>query len=96
MTRLMGTMGGEAVSAIPEPVAVPVTRMLESLQQLVELAPPLVAEFDVLVEELHAQRLTVQALQAELSAFDHQMELIEQALAPCRAGPISGPVCVNR
>ena len=85
VTRLMGTMGGEAVSAIPEPVAVPVTRMLESLQKLVELAPPLSAQFDVLVEELHAQRLTVQALQAELSAFDHQMEVIEQALAPLQS-----------
>ncbi|KXX58829.1 MULTISPECIES: hypothetical protein [unclassified Rhodococcus (in: high G+C Gram-positive bacteria)] len=85
VARLMGTMGGEAVSAIPEPVAVPVTRMLESLQTLVELAPPLSAQFDVVVEELHAQRLTVQALQAELSAFDHQMEVIEQALAPLQS-----------
>lgn len=59
--------------------------MLESLRQLSELAPPLFAEFDVLVEELHAQRLTVQALQAELSAFDRQMEVIENALTPLQS-----------
>src|SRR5450631_1847607 len=59
-----------------------VTRMLGALQQLVDQAPPFTAEFDVLVEELHAQRLTVAALQAELSAFDHQLEVIEKSLAP--------------
>ena len=85
VAHLVEKVGGEAVSAIPEPVAVPVTRMLESLHQLSELAPPVFAELDVLVEELRAQRLTVQALQAELSAFDHQMEVIENALEPLQS-----------
>src|SRR5665811_1981129 len=61
--------------ALPEPVPATVNRLLKSLQQLAELAPPFIAEFEVLVEELHAQRLTVQALQAELSAFDHQLDV---------------------
>lgn len=82
VANLVGSVGSEALGVIPEPVSAPVTRMLNSLQQFIDLAPPFIDEFEVLVEELHAQRLTVQALQAELSAFDHQMGLIEKSLAP--------------
>jgi len=82
VANLVGTVGSGALGAMPEPVPTTVTRMLKSLQQLVDQAPPFTAEFDVLVEELHAQRLTVQALQAELMAFDHQLEVIEKSLAP--------------
>ena len=82
VANLVGTVGSGALGAMPEPVPTTVTRMLKSLQQLVDQAPPFTAEFDVLVEELHAQRLTVQALQAELTAFDHQLEVIEKSLAP--------------
>ena len=80
--NLVGSVGSGALGAMPEPVPTTVTRMLKSLQQLIDQAPPFTAEFDVLVEELHAQRLTVQALQAELMAFDHQLEVIEKSLAP--------------
>ena len=80
--NLVGSVGSGALGAMPEPVPTTVTRMLKSLQQLIDQAPPFTAEFDVLVEELHAQRLTVQALQAELTAFDHQLEVIEKSLAP--------------
>ena len=82
VANLVGSVGSGALGAMPEPVPTTVTRMLKSLQQLVDQAPPFTAEFDVLVEELHAQRLTVQALQAELTAFDHQLEVIEKSLAP--------------
>jgi len=82
VANLVGTVGSGALGAMPEPVPTTVTRMLKSLQRLVDQAPPFTAEFDVLVEELHAQRLTVQALQAELTAFDHQLEVIEKSLAP--------------
>ena len=82
VATLVGSVGSDALGAMPEPVPATVTRMLSSLQQLVDQAPPFTAEFDVLVEELHAQRLTVQALQAELTAFDHQLEVIEKSLAP--------------
>jgi len=82
VANLVGTVGSGALGAMPEPVPTTVNRMLKSLQQLVDQAPPFTAEFDVLVEELHAQRLTVQALQAELTAFDHQLEVIEKSLAP--------------
>ena len=82
VANLVGSVGSGALGAMPEPVPTTVTRMLKSLQQLIDQAPPFTAEFDVLVEELHAQRLTVQALQAELTAFDHQLEVIEKSLAP--------------
>ncbi len=82
LANLVGSVGGGALGAMPEPVPATVNRMLRSLQQLSEVAPPLTAEFEVLVEELHAQRLTVQALAAELSAYDHQLEVLEKSLAP--------------
>jgi hypothetical protein len=82
VANLVGSVGSGALGAMPEPVPTTVTRMLSSLQQLVDQAPPFTAQFDVLIEELHAQRLTVAALQAELSAFDHQLEVIETSLAP--------------
>jgi len=82
VANLVGSVSSGALGALPEPVPATVTRMLGALQQLVDQAPPFTAEFDVLVEELHAQRLTVAALQAELSAFDHQLEVIEKSLAP--------------
>jgi hypothetical protein len=82
LANLVGSVGGGALGAMPEPVPATVNRMLRSLQQLSEAAPPLTGEFEVLVEEVHAQRLTVQALQAELSAYDHQLEVLETSLAP--------------
>lgn len=82
LASLAVSVGSGALGALPEPVPGTVSRMLKSLQQLSEVAPPLTAEFEVLVEELHAQRLTVQALQSELLAFDHQLEVLEKSLAP--------------
>ena len=40
---------------------------------------------DVLVEEVHAKRLSIQALQAELGALDRQLELLERTLGPVQA-----------
>jgi hypothetical protein len=82
LANLVGSVGGGALGAMPEPVPATVNMMLRSLQQLSDVAPPLTAEFEVLVEQLHAQRLTVQALQAELLAYDHQLEVLEKSLAP--------------
>ena len=82
VANLVASVGSGALGALPEPVPANVSRMMESLQQLVEQAPAFTAEFNVLIEELHAQRLTVQALQAELSAFDHQLDVLERSLAP--------------
>jgi hypothetical protein len=82
VARLVGSVGSGALGAMPEPLPATVTRMLGSLQQLMDQVPPITAELDVLIQELHAKRLTVQALQAELSAFDHQLDILEKSLAP--------------
>lgn len=82
VVALVGSAGSGALSAVPQPVAAPVTRMLISLQQLIEHAPPLTEELDVVLEEVHAKRLTVQALQAELAAFDSQLDILQKSLAP--------------
>jgi hypothetical protein len=82
LTELMGTVGSGALGRVPEPVPSTVTRMLSSLRQLAEQAPPLTAEVDVLLEEVHAKRLSIQALQAELAALDRQLDVLERTLAP--------------
>ncbi len=85
LVELMTDVGGGALGRVPEPVPSAVTRMLSSLRQLAEQAPPLTAELDVLIEEVHAKRLSIQALQAELSALDRQLEVLERSLAPVEA-----------
>ena len=75
-----GTAGARAV--VPDPVLVPVSRMLTSLRTIAEQAPQLTDELDVLVEEVHAKRLSIQALQTELGALDHQLQILEATLVP--------------
>lgn len=82
LANLIGSVGSGALGAIPEPLPATVNRMLGSLQQIIEQAPPFTAELDILLQELHAKRLSLQALQAELTAFDHQLEVLEKSLAP--------------
>lgn len=82
---VMATAGAGALGVLPEPVPATVTGMFASLRHLVEQAPPLTAEFEVLVQEVHAKRLSIQALQAELSALDAQLEVLERSLAPVEA-----------
>lgn len=82
VTELMANAGSGALGMVPEPLPSTVTRMLSSMRQLAEQVPPLTAELDVLVDEVHAKRLSIEALQAELSALDKQLEVLEKALAP--------------
>jgi len=84
VANLVGSVGSGALGAMPEPLPSTVTKMLRSLQQLIDQAPPITAELDILIQEVHAKRLTVQALQAELSAFDHQLEVLEKSMAPMK------------
>jgi hypothetical protein len=78
-----GAVGAQAV--LPEPVVSSVDRMVRSLRSLVEQAPQLTDELDVLFAELHAKRLTIQAVTAELAALDRQLEVLERTLAPVQA-----------
>lgn len=79
---LVTSAGSSALGVAPEPVPTAVTRMLDSLRTLLTQAPSLTAELDVLVEEVHAKRLSIRAVVAELEALDHQLEVLEHALAP--------------
>jgi hypothetical protein len=85
VAELVASAGSGALGALPEPVPTTVTRMLTSLRQLAEQMPPITAELDVLVQEVHAKRLSIQALQAELTALDNQLEVLERSLAPVQA-----------
>ena len=81
-TDLLGSIGSGAAGAVPALVPDSVTQMLLSLQALVDQVPQLTTEVDVLLEGVHAKRLTLQALQAELAAFDSQLALLEKSLSP--------------
>lgn len=85
LVDVMATAGAGVLGTLPEPVPATVTGMLSSLRHLVEQAPPLTAEFEVLVQEVHAKRLSIQALQGELTALDAQLEVLERSLAPVEA-----------
>lgn len=82
VVNLLGSAGSGALDVLPEPVPAAAARMLVALQRLLDQVPPVASQLDVLVQEVHAKRMTVQALQAELAAFDHQLEVLEKSLAP--------------
>jgi hypothetical protein len=85
LVDLMATAGSGALGALPEPVPGSVARMLHALRLLVDQMPPVTAQLDVLVQEVHAKRLSIQALQAELSALDAQLAVLERSLGPVEA-----------
>lgn len=82
VVEMMAAAGSGTLAVAPEPVPTAVNKMLASMRELAALAPPVTVEIDVLVEEVHAKRLSIQAIQAELTALDHQLEVLEKALAP--------------
>ncbi len=85
VAELLGAAGGAALGTMPDPVPATVTRMLSSFQQLAQQVPSVTAELDVLIEEVHAHRLSIQAVQAELAALDRQLEVLERSLVPVQA-----------
>lgn len=85
VVELMSSAGSGALGAMPEPVPASVARMLTSMRHLVDQLPPVTAEIDILIEEVHAKRLSIQALQAELAALDNQLGVLERSLAPVEA-----------
>jgi hypothetical protein len=82
---LMASAGSGALGLVPEPVPSTVSRMLVSMRELAEQLPPVTAELDILVQEVHAKRVSIQALQAELATLDRQLEVLERSLAPVEA-----------
>lgn len=85
VVEAMTAAGSGALGALPAPVPDTVTRMLISMRRLADQMPPVTAEIEILAQEVHAKRLSIQALQAELSALDDQLEVLERSLAPVQA-----------
>lgn len=81
LTRMLGSAGTGAVSATPVPLRSMLAGVLTSIDQL----PSVTAQLEVLMSEVHAQRLSLQAMEAELDALDRQLEVLERALAPASA-----------
>jgi hypothetical protein len=82
---LVAGAGSGALGALPAPVPATVGRMLTALRQLADQMPPVTAELDVLVHEVHAKRLSIQALQSELAVLDDQLAVLERSLEPVQA-----------
>lgn len=81
MTRRLATAGASAAAVTPPPVRHAVASLVRSVDQL----PSVTEQLDVLMAEVHAQRLSLQALEAELAALDLQLGVLERSLAPVAA-----------
>lgn len=73
---------GAVEAVVPDPALDQLNRVLGSLRSVVEQAPQLTNEIDVLLDEVRAKRLSLQAMAAEITALDAQLELLEQVLTP--------------
>ena len=86
LVQLVAQAGGAGAHAVmPERVYSLVGRMLGSMRQVLEEAPQISAELDVMLREIHAKRLTIQSVAAELAVLDAQLEILEQTIAPVQA-----------
>ena len=77
--------GAGAQAVVPESVLSTANRMLASMRTAVESAPQVDAELEIVVKEIRAKRLTIQAITAELAVLDDQLEMLERSLAPLQA-----------
>ena len=81
IARRLAMAGASVAGLTPKPVRHVVASAVRSLDQL----PSVTEQLDVLVAEVHAQRLSLQALEAELAALDLQLGVLERSLAPVAA-----------
>lgn len=77
--------GAGAQAVVPEAVLSSANRMLESMRNAVESAPQVGDELEIVLKQIHAKRLTIQAITAELAVLDDQLEVLERSLAPLQA-----------
>ncbi len=86
VTQLVARTGSAGARAVlPDSVLEPVNRMLTSLRAMAEQAPLLTDEIDVLMSELQAKRLSIQAVTAELVVLDQQLEILERTMSPVQS-----------
>ena len=60
----------------------PAREVLEYLRSMAEQRPAPTAHLDTFLQELRAKRALIGALQMQLTAFEQQMDMLEQALKP--------------
>ncbi|CUR61973.1 conserved hypothetical protein [metagenome] len=77
--------GAGAQAVVPEAVLSTANRMLESMRTAIESAPQVDAELEIVLKEIRAKRLTIQAITAELAVLDDQLDMLERSLAPLQA-----------
>lgn len=77
--------GAGAQAVVPEAVLSSANQMLESMREAVESAPQVGEELEIVLQEIRAKRLTIQAITAELEVLDHQLDFLERSFAPLQA-----------
>jgi hypothetical protein len=77
--------GAGAQAVVPESVLSSAHHMLVSMRNAVESAPQVGVELEIVLKEIRAKRLTIQAITAELAVLDDQLEVLERSLAPLQA-----------
>lgn len=84
LVRTTGGTGLNAMGALASPVPRAFGDVVTSLQGLMEQTPGPGAQLDMFLQEVHAKRAMVQALQTQLESFDTQLEILERSLEPLR------------
>lgn len=85
MEQVAQAGGAGAQAVVPEAVLSSASHMLESMRDAVESAPQVGAELEIVLKEIQAKRLTIQAITAELAVLDDQLEILERSLKPLQA-----------
>jgi hypothetical protein len=80
-TRRLSAAGIAVPAVATRPLRHALAMAVRSLDEL----PSVAEQLDVLMAEVHAQRLGLQSVEAELAALDTQLALLERSLAPVSA-----------
>ena len=80
MTQAAGTTSWTAIAGRPGTELA--REVLGHMRSMVEHTPAPTAHLDTFLQELRAKRALIGALQLQLTAFEQQMDILEQALKP--------------
>lgn len=82
LAEALRSTGGNALGGLAGPMPRAVGSALSSLQSLVEEVPAPAEQLEILLSEIHAKRAMIAAMQAQLTAFDQQLDVLERSLRP--------------
>lgn len=85
LSTLVGEVGADLVSRLPHPVPAVLSGLTDAIGAFGEVAPVFGMQLDAVVREISAQRLSLQALGAELEALDSQLAVLERSLTTAQA-----------